>query len=217
MISGKRAVLLDLDGTLVDSEDFIVWTFVEAGRLTGITVDSALVRSKIGEPLDSVIDSILAGVSRDKVEEFIRVRRELVRRNWKSMVRLFPDVHPALESLKKKGFLLGVASSSVVERIVEFLAGLGVLHYFDVISGVRPGIRGKPDPDVIINAIAELGVTSSESVYVGDREVDCIASARAGVDFVLVDRSSTSRQPSNWSCRPTSVVGSLIELATLLE
>lgn len=217
MVSGKRVVLLDLDGTLVDSEDFIVWTFVEAGRLTGVCVDPVVVRSKIGEPLESVVDSVLNGVSREKIEEFIRVRRELVRKNWMKMVRLFPDVVPALRSLKERGFVLGVASSSVVDRILEFLGGLGVLHYFDVVSGVEPGVRGKPEPDVILNAITKLGVSPSEAVYVGDREVDCIASSRAGVDFVLVDRSGSSRGPARWNCVPVLVVSSLEELSTLLQ
>lgn len=216
MLRGKRAVLFDLDGTLVDSEDFIVWTFVEAGRLTGISVNPDLVRRHIGEPLENVLEAVLRGLPSDRVEEFVKVRRDLVRRYWRSAVKLFSDVEPALKMLKARGFLLAVASSSIVERIVEFLGGLGVLQYFDTISGVTAGVRGKPEPDVILNAIKNMGVSAGESVYVGDREVDCIASAKAGVDFVLVDRKGVFSNTENLLCKPRAVVKNLVELLYLL-
>ncbi|MEM0199510.1 MAG: HAD-IA family hydrolase [Desulfurococcaceae archaeon] len=215
LLHGKRAVIFDLDGTLVDSEDFIVWTFLEAGRITGINVDPLEVRKHIGEPLDIVLNSVLPGVPEYKLKEFISVRREIVRMHWKTMVKLFPDVKPALDALKKKGFLLAVASSSTLERIVEFLDYYGVLGYFDAISGVAPGVRGKPAPDVILQAIKSLGVKPAEAVYVGDREVDCYASRSACVDFVYIDRKSLGGFSVS-SCTPVAIISDLTEVLNLL-
>lgn len=216
MLKGKRAVVFDLDGTLIDSEDFIVWTFVEAGRITGIRVDPDLVRRHIGEPLEVVLDAVLPGLPSSRVEEFVRVRKELVKNHWRFMVKLFPDVEPALRYLRARGFLVAVASSSIVERIAEFLGGLGILQYFNAISGVTTGVRGKPEPDVILDAVRRLGVDNAEVVYVGDKEVDCVASARAGVDFVLVDRKGVFSNIESFSCRPVTAVKNLVELLNLL-
>ncbi len=213
----KKLVVFDLDGTLIDSEDFIVWSFVEAGRLVGVGVDPELVRESIGLPLEVVVERVLksAGASESVVEEFLEVRRKIARENWRRMVRLFPDVKPALEELRGMGFKLAVASSAVTERIVEFLEYFGVLGYFSVVLGVGPGVRGKPEPDVLLRVLEASNTSSQEAVYAGDREVDCVAAQRAGVDFVLVDRKR--RGTSSWSCTPRITVESLLELPRVLK
>lgn len=207
-------VIFDMDGTIVDSEDFIVWSFMEAGRLLSVELDPNRIRAAIGLPLESFIESTLSNLPRDVVYRLIETRRAIARSHWRSMVRLFPDVIPALETLKSRGLKLAVASSSVTERIVEFLGYFGVLGYFDALSGVEPGVKGKPAPDVITRVLGRLGVSPDKAVYVGDRLVDCIAARSAGVEFILIDRSNT------WSnlgdCPPLAVIESLLELARLI-
>jgi phosphoglycolate phosphatase len=211
----KSLVIFDLDGTIVDSEDFIVWSFVEAGRRVGVRVDPDLVRGFIGYPLDEVVSRVLgSGLSPGVVEEFLSVRRSLIREHWRSRVRLFPDVIPALSELRSMGFKLAVASSSVLGRIVEFLEYLGVIEYFQYISGVEPGVRGKPYSDVITRVLEGLRVDPAEAVYVGDRLVDCTASRSAGVDFILVDRSGREKP---LDCTPIETVRSLIEIPRVLK
>ena len=211
----KSLVIFDLDGTIVDSEDFIVWSFVEAGRRVGVRVDPDLVRGVIGYPLDEVVSRVLgSGLSPGVVEEFLSVRRSLIREHWRSGVRLFPDVIPALSELRSMGFKLAVASSSVLGRIVEFLEYLGVIEYFQYISGVEPGVRGKPYPDVISRVLEGLRVDPAAAVYVGDRLVDCTASRSAGVDFILVDRSGREKL---LDCTPIETVRSLIEIPRVLK
>jgi phosphoglycolate phosphatase-like HAD superfamily hydrolase len=146
----KRAVIFDLDGTLIDSEDFIVWSFVEAGRVLGLVIDERLVRSLIGRSLD-VVEAVFKSTDRVVVEKFLAVRESLVRENWRRMIKLFSDVAPALRA-----------------------------------------------------------------VYVGDREVDCVASSRAGVDFIMVNRRGEA-SPSVLSCRPRTVVKNLLELPGALS
>ncbi|QOR94394.1 HAD family hydrolase [Thermosphaera chiliense] len=204
----KKLLLFDLDGTLVDSEDFIVWSFLEAGRRLGVEINPGRVRRMIGYPLDSVLNEVLDSASVD-LEEFKRVRKGIVEENWRSMVRVFPDVPEVLEYLKRRGYILGVASSSVTSRIKAFLEYFGLKEFFQVVSGVEEGVRGKPEPDVILRAVSTAGVSVSEAVYVGDRDVDCIASRRAGVDFILVERTP---EPSDSGCEPVLTVKSLREL-----
>ncbi|MCC6025293.1 MAG: HAD hydrolase-like protein [Desulfurococcaceae archaeon] len=147
----KRVVIFDLDGTLIDSEDFIVWSFVEAGRVLGLVIDERLVRPLIGRSLENVVEAVFKSTDRVVVEKFLAVRESLVRENWRRMIKLFSDVAPALRA-----------------------------------------------------------------VYVGDREVDCVASSRAGVDFIMVNRRGEA-SPSVLSCRPRTVVKNLLELPGALS
>ncbi|WP_428133366.1 HAD family hydrolase, partial [Desulfurococcus sp.] len=86
LLNSVRLILFDLDGTLVDSEDFIVWSFTEAARLTGLRVDPSIIRELIGYPLEYLLNEILGGVSEEKAREFIEVRRRLVWENWSKHV-----------------------------------------------------------------------------------------------------------------------------------
>lgn len=214
----KTVVVFDLDGTLVDSEDFIVWSFVKAGELVGVEVDPEVIRSSIGMPLELVVERAFLnrGVPVSLVKVFLEVRRKLVEEHWRSRVSLYPDVIPVLRVLRDMGLILAVASSSVTKRIVDFLSYFGVLEYFHVVSGVNGGTRGKPEPDVILEALKSVGRGAEEAVYVGDREVDCVAATRAHVDFVLIDRRGVFSE-QRFACRPVGVIRSLLELPLLVK
>lgn len=213
----KRLVVFDLDGTLVDSEDFIVWSFIEAGRITGVKLDPLIIADLIGLPLEAFLERIFvnSNASRDVVDEFIEVRRKIVQENWRKMVKLFPDVEPALKELREGGFSLAVASSSVIERIIDFLEYFGVLDYFSCISGVKPGLRGKPEPDVILAVLERTGFKPIEAVYVGDREVDCTAASNAGVDFILINRGRLKL--ADFKCKPAETIETLTLLPSILK
>lgn len=212
----KKLVVFDLDGTLVDSEDFIVWSFTEAARILGFELNPDLIRELIGYPLEVVVSRILSetGLSESRIREFLDVRNRIVVEYWRSRVKLFPDVVPTLRKLGEMGFKLAVASSSRVERIVEFLGYFGVLGFFDYVSGVKPGIRGKPAPDVIIEVLEKTGIDASEALYIGDREVDCIAARNTLVDFILVDRRGNTNLNN---CTPLKTVKTLLEIPVYLN
>ncbi|MEM4571044.1 MAG: HAD-IA family hydrolase [Desulfurococcaceae archaeon] len=113
------------------------------------------------------------------------------------------------------GYVLAVASSSMVERINEFLEHFGVLGYFTAVFGVRPGVRGKPEPGVILEVLRETGFKPEETVYVGDKEVDCIAARKAGVDFILVDGKKLLQE--TLVCELVTVVTGLLELQLVVK
>ncbi|WP_440060253.1 HAD family hydrolase [Thermogladius sp. 4427co] len=210
-----KAVLFDMDGTILDSEGFIVWTFREASKITGIPVDLDLVRRNIGRPIDDFREIVFRGVSDSEFELFMKVRARIASENWKRMIRVFEDALHALPALREKGFKLALASSSKEERIIEYLSYFGLLGYFDAISGVREGVRGKPYPDVIERALKELGLSPYQTVYVGDREVDCQAASAAGVPFILVDRNGYPYDEG--SCKPSAVIRDLRSLLRVLN
>lgn len=205
------AVIFDLDGTLIDSVDFIARSFVEAGRRIGINISYDVVREHVGYPLDDFLQRILPPLDEGALQELLSARREYVERNWRRHVRPYPDVIPALEGLRAKGHRLGVASSSRTERIAEFLSYFGLSKYFEVMIGAGNGVKGKPHPDVILLAIDVMKAPRDRAYYVGDREVDCMAAISAGVRFIYVNREGRALQ----NCSPYLTVESLRGLTAI--
>ena len=214
MLRGLRLILFDLDGTLVDSEEAIVESFRKASELTGIKIDLNKLRNLLGHPLmDVVRGSLVEEVDERKLMEYIRIRRKIMNEIWRDNVRLFPDVIPTLKKLKERQYMLGIASSSIISRVKEFLEYFRIMHYFDVVSGVVEGkIQGKPRPDTILYAIEKTGVDPSKTLYIGDMEVDCIAAVNARVKFIRIAR----KRNDPWKCMPIQTIRSLIELLDIL-
>ena len=214
MIKGIKLILFDLDGTIVDSKDVIVESFVKAARIFGIRIDPEKVRKYIGYPIEEVVaNSLIGSYNRKLIEEFINVRRRIMEELWPRRIKLYPDVKPALEKLSKK-YILGIASSSVVERIYKFIRHLGVASYFKVVSGRMEGIRGKPYPDVIIYAMNHCRVGPESTVYIGDAEIDCITARNANVRFIRILRED---HEDEWVCKPDYTIESLTKLLDLLD
>jgi len=213
-LKGLRLILFDLDGTLVDSEEVIIESFRRASELTGVKVDLNKLRNLLGHPImDVVKGSLIEDVDEKKLMEYIRIRRRIMNEIWRNRIRLFPDVIPTLKGLKDRGYILGVASSSIVSRVKEFLEYFRIVQYFDVISGVVEGkVLGKPRPDTILYAIQKTGVKPFETLYVGDMEVDCIAAYNANVKFIRIVR----KKNNPWKCKPIATIKSLTDLLDLL-
>lgn len=210
-------MLFDLDGTLVDTKDVIVKSFVIAAETLGIEIDPEAVRAHVGYPLQDVIRAAIIGnYSSDTLEQFISYRRKVMEELWPREARLFDDVKPVLKELYSRGnVILGVASSSIQERVLRILEFFGIRGFFTVVVGVKAGIRGKPYPDIILEASRKAGIHRENTVYIGDAEVDCVCSRNAGVRFILVNRENAD--VNRWSCKPDYVITSLYGLLEVLD
>lgn len=101
---------------------------------------------------------------------------------------LFPDVEPALCGLRSRGIRLGIVSN-FDGRLTAVCSALGIAHYFStVIMSGRMGYA-KPDPRIFTMALTRLGVAATNSLHIGDSEVEDVEGARAaGIRAVLIDR-----------------------------
>jgi putative hydrolase of the HAD superfamily len=121
--------------------------------------------------------------------------------------RVYPDVLPTLESLRRRGLRLGIVSN-FAWRLPELVAGLGLADRFDLIlTSARVGYR-KPRPEIFEHALATAGVAADKALYVGDDPECDEAGARAvGIRSLLIDRRR----------RAAPRVGQIRSLATLLD
>jgi HAD superfamily hydrolase (TIGR01509 family) len=191
---GVKAFIFDLDGTLIDSVDAHVTTWVKAFKVVvGISVDEGEVYPLIGMSGRDIVRKILGKVSESEYAKIRWVKDRAFMKELKGgRVTLFPGVTQALRILKKEGYLIGMASSTPNRLLLHIIDYLGITDFFDAVTGGDEVRRGKPDPEIFLRAMKKLGVVPEETVVVGDTAYDVCPAHRIGAIPVLVN---TSRMP----------------------
>lgn len=177
------AVILDVDGTLVDSNDAHTRAWVDAFAAEGITVARDAVRRAIGMGSDKLLPA-LTGIDAEspRGREIIEHRSQLFRRRYLPHLQPFPATRALFHELRAQGVRVTVASSSPKEDLEQLLDTARVADLIEVPTSSDVAGRSKPDPDVIRAALAQLGDLRGARVsMVGDTPYDIAAARSAGV------------------------------------
>jgi pyrophosphatase PpaX len=211
-----RAVLFDVDGTLVDSIPFLVECFQHSARATlGLRLDAADVLPLVGMPLADMYRALHSELDDVTAERCIAVYREVYYPSVTERSPLFPDTLAVIDDLAARGLALGVVSGKNALGIRRVLEPSGLVERFRAIVGADHGGPGKPAPDHAIAAARRLGVSADEVVVVGDSLLDVDMGTAAGMATIGVATGTTAR--SILEVRASAVVDRLSELLTLLE
>lgn len=178
-----KAVIFDVDGTLVDSNDLHVEAWREAFRCYGKEVSFEDVHGQMGKGGDQLMPVFC---TEDELERFggelERRRVELFTSDYLPRVRPFPRVRELFERLKADGLQLALASSAKEEELEQHKKSLRVGDLLEAATSADDAERSKPHPDIFEAALAGLkGVAPGEAVVVGDTPYDVEAAAKAGV------------------------------------
>jgi pyrophosphatase PpaX len=176
-------VLLDLDGTVVDSGGIILASMRHATRtvLEREIPDHELMASVGGPGLEAQMRSF----GPDRVEELVRVYREHNEPLHEELAS-FPGMDDVLMRLKAEGRRLGIVSAKRRRTVELAFARVPIGHLFDTIVGGDETERQKPDPAPLLLALERLEATPDEAAYVGDSPYDMQAARAAGVFAVGV-------------------------------
>ncbi len=183
-----RAVIFDLDGTLVDSAPGIQGAANEMLACLGHEpIDLTSVRSFIGNGIAHLVKRVMehAGInlSTPLHEELTRKFTRIYTANPTSNTALYPGVREALEHLYDEGFALGVCTNKIHAISVQMLEALSLDQYFTSVIGGDSLPTNKPDPAMLVASMAELN--AEKAIFVGDSEVDAATAEAAQVPFVL--------------------------------
>lgn len=180
-----RAVLFDIDGTLVDSNYLHVESFMRAFDEVGVALSTWRVHRAIGLDSSRLLEELLGDraeeVGGDVKEAHSRLYREL----WPRL-RRFDGARELLEALHGRGIRVVLATSAPEDELEELLR---VLDCDDVIHATTNGDdveTAKPEPDILGVALERAGVDADEALMVGDARWDAVAAGRAGVRMVGV-------------------------------
>jgi pyrophosphatase PpaX len=171
-----RAVLFDMDGTLLDSEglsseatDFGVHT------ITGRHLTEEENRSLTGKPVKKVLEEWFPDKSNSIYEAGIGYYRSRI-----GDISSYPGVKNLLDNLRTK-YRMAIVTSTHREQAIEILSRVGLLDYFSFIIGQDDTIMNKPDPEPVLLALNRLGVSREDCIFVGDQPYDIIAAHEAGL------------------------------------
>jgi phosphoglycolate phosphatase-like HAD superfamily hydrolase len=180
-----RGVILDVDGTLVDSNDAHAESWVDAFRERGYDIPYYRVRPLIGMGGERLIEDLASiDADSDEGQEIEAARKELFRRDYLHTVRAFPGVAELLTRMKEQGLKLTVASSSDEEILTKLLALTGASALLESRADASRVERSKPAPVLVHAALELLAVPPDEALMLGDTPYDGVAAHGAKVGFV---------------------------------
>jgi phosphoglycolate phosphatase len=178
-----KAVLFDLDGTLIDSADDIGLCLQKTLKEIGLEeFMPPEVRSLIGGGVKALLQKVLG----DRFEEkHVEIFRKHYLKNPVIYTVPFPGILETLEELKRRGIALAVVTNKMEDLSREILKILGLLPFFDAVIGGDTLAEKKPSPAPLIHALKLLGTEPESTLMVGDTDSDIISGRRAGTKTAL--------------------------------
>ena len=182
-----EAVLLDIDGTLLDSNDAHAQAWSDALKEAGLEIGSEVVRPLIGMGADKLLPQ-LAGIDpkSDRGKPLVERRKEIFAKEYLPSVRRFPKARELLERMRDDGLRLVVATSASEDELHGLLEALGAEWLVDDKTTSSDAKRSKPDPDIVRVAVDKAGVGPARCVMLGDTPYDVEAATRSRVRIVAV-------------------------------
>jgi phosphoglycolate phosphatase len=190
-----RSVVFDFDYTLADSTVGVTDCVNYALRRMDLpTARRDAVKPLIGHSLVDMFSRLAGCQLTHRFDEFKRLFTERGDEAMVRGVRLFATTRPVIDRLLGLGLTLGIVSTKFRYRIETVLRRDGLDHAFMVVIGGEDVWDPKPDPTGLRVALASLGRSSSEVLYVGDSTVDAETARRADVSFCAVLSGTTPRE-----------------------
>jgi len=182
---GTRALVFDLDGTLIDSIELILRSYEHTLAHHGLPPmpRDALVAS-LGTPL--VAQFPRCGARPDQVDALVATYRAYNHAHHDALVERYDGVAEALDDLSDRAVPMAVVTSKFAATAWAGLRLVGLAHHFEHLIGADDVTRHKPDPEPVLAGCARLGVAASACAYVGDSTHDVRAARAAGARAIGV-------------------------------
>ena len=205
-----RAVIFDLDGTLVDTAPDLMRATNHVLRSLGrsaISMDE--VRSFVGHGARALLTRGLAatgGLPADyDVEADYQHFVDYYAANIAHDSKPFPGLIPLLDRLQAAGIAMGVCTNKLEGLSVQLLEALDMRTYFGAVVGPDTLGIAKPDPRPYRETVARLGISAGRSIMVGDSETDILTARNAGVPVIAVPFGYTPKPVAEYG--PDQVIG----------
>ena len=183
----KNTVIFDLDGTLLNTLQDLADATNYALREQGMperTIDE--VRQFVGNGVRLLmIRAIPGGEENPLFEETFALFKSYYGEHCNDHTKPYEGIMELLATLREKGYAVAIVSNKI-DFAVKELSKLYFQGIVPVAIGEKEGIRRKPAPDTVFEALKELGRTKEEAVYVGDSDVDIVTAQNAGMPCISV-------------------------------
>jgi HAD superfamily hydrolase (TIGR01509 family) len=180
--------MLDVDGTLVDSNAAHAQAWVDVFKASGRDVPIEQVLPLIGMGGDKLLPTAI-GVEKDSPEgkQLSEQRKKVMMERYLPRLQPTPGAPDLVKRLEQAGFRLAVASSAEPEELDALLRVCGAEHLAQQAATSKEAGGSKPDPDIVRVALEKLGCPAQECVMLGDTPYDLEAAGRAGVAAIAFE------------------------------
>jgi HAD superfamily hydrolase (TIGR01509 family) len=186
-VKALKAVLLDVDGTLVDSNDAHAQAWLEVFEANGYTATFERVRELIGKGGDKLVPEVTGlSVESHEGKRLTTERAALFKRVYLPQLRAFPEAEALIRRLSSAGLVLVVASSAKEDELRPMLELCGALPFLAHQASSDDAKHSKPDPDIVRVALRKARCSAAEAALVGDTPYDVEAAGKAGVRAIAL-------------------------------
>lgn len=182
-----RAVIFDMDGTILDTLDDLTNAVNHCLKSHGFPLrEKSEIRSFVGNGIHKLVErAVPKGTDPEKTESVYQDMLVYYQQHCDERTKPYSGIIELLKSLREKGYLTAVVSNkadaAVVALCEKYFNGL-----FDAAVGEKPGVDRKPAPDSVYAVLEKLGTEKDQAVYIGDSEVDIETAGNAGIDCISV-------------------------------
>jgi len=175
-----KAIIFDIDGTLVDSVDLHARAWQETFKKFGREVEFERVRHQIGKGGDQLMPVFFSKEELERFgEEMEKYRGELYKREYLSEVRAFPQVRELFERIRRDGLRIALASSAKKDELKTYKEIARITDLVEEETSADDADKSKPHPDIFEAALAALGdVEPDEAIVIGDTPYDAEAAGK---------------------------------------
>jgi len=214
-LQNVKAVLFDLDGTLVDSSEAIIKAVEKVLESRGLTCNRDKVARMIWLPLENIFGVIAPNLSEQEIWQLVYEYRKYYMAHHLENTIIHPSAQMVLGRLKAKGFKLGIITTKYREPVMDVLSHFGIAELFDTVVTGYEVMRHKPAPDIVLEAAKRLRVDPKQCVVVGDSPLDVQAGKQAG-SFTIGVASKTYVKKQLKSTKPTAIIKKLEAIQEIL-
>lgn len=180
-----QGVILDIDGTLVDSNEAHVLAWVEVLRAHGFAVTDKEIWPLVGMGGDNLLPRVTGiETDSDQGKKISKERSELFKEKFLPGLRPFPQVRDLLSRMRDRGLRLVAASSSKRDEVAKLLEIAEVADLMEETTSASDTERSKPDPDLVHSALDRIDLPPDQVLMVGDTPYDIQAASPAGVKVI---------------------------------
>ena len=222
MLKKPEMVLIDLDGTLVDSVPDLAWCVDETLKALGMPLrGEAKVRNWVGNGVPrliqrALIDSLEGDADADLYAKAAPIFMALYADNASKRSQLYPSVIEGLNWLKDHGIRIGCVTNKDEQFTLKILKDLGLFDFFEiVISGDTLPLK-KPDPAPLLHGAQFFGIAPENAMMIGDSISDVKASRAAGFSIICMSYGYNHGVDIH-TANPDIVIDSFAELKTAIK
>ncbi|MEW8987563.1 MAG: pyrophosphatase PpaX [Bacillus sp. (in: firmicutes)] len=208
-----NTVLFDLDGTLIDTNDLIISSYLH-------TLDqyfpSQFTREDVLPFMGPSLKEVFEKLNPEKTDEMIHAYRTYNLAHHDLLVKEFEGVYDTVKTLKEKGYKLGVVTTKKLDVALKGLQLSKLEPFFEVVIAIDHVSKIKPDPEPILKALELLDAKPEEAIMVGDNYHDILGGQNAGTKTVGVAWSLKGREILE-QYKPDYMLEKMTDLLQILE